>query len=139
MSFTASARPLEGGLRHEVDVNSRHTLVTDEPERLGGTDSGPAPHELLAAMLAACASTMVALYARRHGWPVEGLRVDVDYDAETTPRHVEISLHLPAGLSPEQVARLSRVAATCPVRRAFEAGFDFEEHLITGAPDRAAA
>jgi len=128
MSFTASARPLEGGLRHEVDVNSRHTLVTDEPERLGGTDSGPAPHELLAAMLAACASTMVALYARRHGWPVEGLRVDV-----------EISLQLPAGLSPEQVARLSRVAATCPVRRAFEAGFDFEEHLITGAPDRAAA
>ncbi len=139
MSFTASARPLAGTLRHEVDVNGRHTIVTDEPERLGGTDAAPAPHELLAAMVASCVSTMVALYSRRHGWPVEGLRVDVGYDAETAPRRISVRLTLPDGLSPEQVARLRRVAATCPVRRSFEAGFEFEEELLLGGGARAAA
>jgi putative redox protein len=48
--MTAVARSIDGGLRHEVDVNGRHVIVTDEPERLGGPDAGPAPHELLAAM-----------------------------------------------------------------------------------------
>ena len=47
MSFTATARRTGTGLRHEIDVNGRHTIVTDEPESLGGTDTAPAPHELL--------------------------------------------------------------------------------------------
>lgn len=138
MSFTASARPLAGTLRHEVELNGRHTILTDEPERLGGTDAGPAPHELLAGMVASCVSTMVALYSRRHGWPVEGLRVDVGYDADTTPRRVSVRLTLPDGLTPEQVDRLHRVADTCPVRRAFEAGFEFDEQVLVGG-GRAAA
>lgn len=137
--FTASARHVPGTLRHEVDVNGRHVLVTDEPTALGGTDLGPAPHELLPAMLAACASTMVAMYADRKGWPIDDLRVDVTYDPEQVPRHVAIELHLPAGLSAEQVERLERVARTCPVRRAFEVGFTFEEELVLADGDTLAA
>jgi hypothetical protein len=38
MSMTATARRIGTGLAHQVDVNVRHTIVTDEPERLGGTD-----------------------------------------------------------------------------------------------------
>ena len=49
----ASARPLGRTLRHEVRVGSRHVLYTDEPADLGGSDTGPAPHELLPAALAA--------------------------------------------------------------------------------------
>ena len=142
MSFTASAAPVAGGLRHEIDVNGRHTIHTDEPAKLGGTDTAPAPHELLPAMVASCVSTMVALYARRHGWPVEGLRTEVDYDPDTTPRRVRVELHLPAAITGEQAARLRRVAETCPVRRAFEAGFQFEEVVRAGggqSPDAEAA
>ncbi len=130
MSFTASAQPIEGTLRHEIDVNGRHTILTDEPAKLGGEDTAPAPHELLAAMVAACVSTMVALYARRHDWRLDGLRVDVEYEAEPTPRRVAVHLHLPADLTAEQVDRLRRVAETCPVRRAFEAGFEFAEDVV---------
>ena len=140
MSFTASARPVDGTLRHEIDVNGRHTITTDEPERLGGSDSGPAPHELLPAMLAACVSTMIVMYARNHDWgmEVERVRVDVDYDAQVTPRHVAIRVQLPDGLSEDQLRRLRRVADTCPVRRALEAGFHFEEELVRDAPAVAA-
>ncbi len=136
MSFTASARPIDGTLRHEIDVNGRHTIATDEPKALGGTDTGPAPHELLPAMVASCISTMVMLYATRRGWGLDHMRVDVDYDADTTPRRLAVNVHLPSGLTDEQVARLRRVAETCPVRRAFEAGFEFEEAIVI---DRAAA
>lgn len=131
--FTATARSIAGTLRHEVDVNGRHTIVTDEPERLGGTDTGPAPHELMAAMLAACASTMIVLYARRRDWRLGDTRVDVRYDADVTPRQVELSVHLPDGLTPDQVERLRRVAETCPARRALESGFMFDEQIELSA------
>ena len=127
--FTASSHPVDG-LRHTVDVNGRHTIFTDEPERLGGGDTAPTPHELLAAMLASCASTMVTIYAQRHGWGVEGMRVDVEYDADATPRQATLRLHLPSTLTSEQVARLRRVAETCPARRALEAGFEFDEETV---------
>jgi putative redox protein len=80
MSMTAVARSVGGQLRHEVDVNGRHVIVTDEPARLGGTDTGPAPHELLPAMLASCVSTMITLFARARDWELDEVRVEVDYD-----------------------------------------------------------
>ena len=134
MTFTASAHSIDGTLRHEIDVNGRHTITTDEPESLGGTDTAPAPHELLAATLASCVSTMIVLYARRRDWDLGDVRVDVEYDANTTPRQVEVSVHLPAGLTAEQTERLRRVADTCPVRRALAAGFTFAERLEHDLP-----
>jgi len=134
MSFSATARSLDGALRHEVDVNGRHTVTTDEPIELGGTDMGPAPHELLPAMIASCVSTMIALYARRRDWRLSDVRVDAVYDGEATPRDVRLTIHLPDGLTDVQLARLRRVAETCPVRRALEAGFTFSEEIVLDAP-----
>jgi putative redox protein len=127
--FTATARAIDGTLRNEIDVNGRHTLVTDEPESVGGTNAGPAPHELLPAILASCVSTMIVLYAQRHDWPTEGVSVEATYDPELTPRPVELTIHLPEGLDASQIERLRRVADTCPVRRAMEAGFSFQERI----------
>ncbi len=134
MSMTARARRVAGGLRHEVEVNGRHTIVTDEPAGLGGSDTGPAPHELLPAALASCVSTMVALYARRHDWDVGDLSVDVAYNPDASPRTVALTLHLPDTLSEQQVARLRRVADTCPVRRALESAFTFDERIAAEPP-----
>ncbi len=133
MSFTASARSIGGTMRHEVDVNGRHTIITDEPESLGGTDTGPAPHELLPATLSSCISTMIVLYAQRKGWDIGDVRVDVDYDHESEPRRFEVEVHLPGGLTDDQLARLRRVADTCPVRRALEGTFEFDERVLTAA------
>ena len=130
MSFTASARRIGETLQHEVDVNGRHTIMTDEPESLGGTDTASAPHELLPATLASCISTMIALYAQRKGWDVRDLRVDVDYDNDALPRRFVVTVHLPDGLTEDQIARLTRVADTCPVRRALEGGFVFEDRIV---------
>lgn len=131
MSFTASARRVGNTLRHEVDVNGRHTIITDEPVTVGGTDTGPAPHELLPATLASCIATMIALYARRKEWDIGDLSVDVEYDHQSEPRSFDVTVHLGAGLTQDQVDRLHRVADSCPVRRALEGEFTFNERIRT--------
>jgi putative redox protein len=139
MSMSATARRTGNSLTHQVDVNSRHTIVTDEPERLGGSDEGPAPHELLAATLASCTATMIAMYAQNRGWDIGETAVEVDYDADSTPRRFIVDIHLPGDLTTEQQRRLERVAETCPVRKALEAGFVFEERTIATRVPRAVA
>jgi putative redox protein len=129
MSLTASARSVGDSLRHEVLIDGRHRIVTDEPERLGGTDTGPAPHELFPAALAACVATTIRTYARTKGWQLGEVTVDVVYDNTSTPRHFDVAVHLPPDLAPEQVRRIMRVAEACPVRRSIEAGIEFDEHL----------
>ena len=130
MAMTATARRLNGTLKHEVDVNGRHAIVTDEPVSLGGTDEGAAPHELLPAALASCVATTIAMYAETKGWDIGEISVDVEYSTECSPRRFEVAVHLPDDLSTEQLRRVERVARACPLRRALEAGFTFEERLL---------
>jgi putative redox protein len=137
MAMTATARRVTG-LKHEVDVNGRHTIVTDEPERLGGTDEGPAPHELLAATLASCVATTIAMYTRNRGWALGETTVAVDYEPDAVPRRFTVDIHLPGDLTPDQQRRLERVAETCPVRKALEGGFAFEEQVVTSQKSKAA-
>ena len=136
--FTATTKSA-GGLRLEVRLNGRHTILTDEPASLGGTDEGPAPHELLPAALASCIGTMVALYARNRDWEVGEPRVDVVYDPESTPRAFDVHLRLPPGLSDDQRRRLERVARTCPLRRSLEAGFTVNERTTVEPAERVTA
>ena len=138
MSMTATARRVGDSLTHHVDVNGRHTIVTDEPTRLGGSDLGPAPHELLAATLASCIATMIAMYAQNRNWDVGETSVEVSYDPDTSPRNFAIEIQLPNSISTDQRRKLERVAETCPVRRALEADVSFDEHLTTTNVPRAA-
>jgi putative redox protein len=108
----------------------RHTLFTDEPEHLGGEDTGPAPHELFPAALASCVATTVQMYARARSWEIGDVRVDVDYDHRSTPRRFTIALHLDRSLTRERAERLAKVAEGCPVRRAIESGIVFEERVV---------
>src|SRR5215211_8712175 len=63
------------GLRNSVRYGAGQTLVTDEPAEVGGEGAGPDPYTLLLAALGSCVSMTVTLYARRKGWPLEGVRV----------------------------------------------------------------
>jgi putative redox protein len=129
MSLTATARSIPGTLRQEVVIDGRHRLITDEPERLGGDGSGPAPHELLPAALAACVSTTLAMYARTKNLDLGEVVVDVDYDNHSTPRKVDVSIRLTGDLDETQLERLEKVARSCPLRRSIETGFEFAERM----------
>lgn len=129
MSLTAIARSIPGTLRQDVLIDGRHRVTTDEPERLGGEGSAPAPHELFPAALAACVSTTLVMYARTKEWDLGEVIVDVDYDHNAAPRRFEIDVRLTGDLNQHQLELLEKVAAACPLRRSIETGIEFVERL----------
>jgi putative redox protein len=137
MSLTATSRAIPGTLRQEVVIDGRHRLITDEPVEVGGEGSAPAPHELLPAALASCVSTTLVMYARRKGWELGEVRVDVSYDHRVTPRRADITIGLGTELSAEQLELLEKVAAACPVRRSLETEFEFNEQIVPAVADLA--
>jgi len=125
----ASARQ-RSKLAHDVKVR-KHLFTSDEPEEHGGEDMGPSPQELLAASLASCTAITMEMYARRKGWNVDGLEVDVDYmPAERgCVTRFELVMKMPAHLSEEQVDKLQVIAAKCPIHRTLEGEVAFEERI----------
>jgi putative redox protein len=107
-----------------------HHLSADEPKAMGGSDLGPSPYQLLAAALGACTAMTMRMYARRKGWPVAGIEVDVTHDrvhsddaaqGGRTNRFRRV-LRLSGDLDADQRTRLHEIADRCPVHRTLEAG-----------------
>ncbi|MGZ4302540.1 MAG: OsmC family protein [Gaiellaceae bacterium] len=129
MSLNATARSIRGTLRQEVAIDGKHRLITDQPERLGGEGSAPAPHELFPAALASCISTTLVMYARTGNWDLGEVKVAVEYDNRSTPRTFHVAIELGGELDDEQMRRLEKVATSCPVPRSVEAGIAFFETI----------
>jgi putative redox protein len=114
------------GLRHALRWQ-RHAGVADEPARMGGSDAGPAPYELLSASLGACTAMTLELYAGRKEWPLREVRVQVDHEAERgtdglrSDRFVR-TIHIGGDLDEAQRARLMEIADKCPVHRTISEG-----------------
>jgi putative redox protein len=115
---------------HDLKVR-KHELTADEPEESGGDDMGPSPQELLAASLASCTAITMEMYAKRKGWNVDGMAVDVGYTpAERgAVTRFELVMKMPAHLSDEQVEKLQVIAAKCPVHRTLEGEVAFDERV----------
>jgi putative redox protein len=127
----ATAKRTNGdGFQHDLEIRTHH-VTADEPEDSGGDDSGPSPQELLAASLASCTAITIEMYAKRKGWDIGELAVDVDYEPAQrgSPTKFEMVVKLPKELPEEQRERLMQIAAKCPVHRTLEGEVMFEESL----------
>ena len=111
------------GFSHDVEIEGGHSLVSDEPESAGGTDTGPSPTRLLAASLAACTAITVEMYADRKGWDVGALEVDVEttYDGPV-PARFDLRLRMAGDLDAGQIEKLLVIAGKCPVHKALAGG-----------------
>lgn len=111
------------GFTHDVLIDG-HELTLDEPPEKGGHDAGPSPTRLLAASLAGCVAVTVEMYADRKGWELPDLEVAVATEGDPIKEaaNYAVTLHLPAGLSEDQVERIERIAGKCPVHKAIAEG-----------------
>lgn len=128
-----AAGPVEDGVvvrtgraRYPTEITVRgHRLRADEPETVGGTDTGPTPYELVASALGACTTITLRMYADRKEWPLEEIVARVRHEkvrgAERGDRfHLDVELI--GDLTDEQRARLLEIAGRCPVHRTLLAG-----------------
>jgi putative redox protein len=106
-----------------------HVIRADEPTAQGGTDTGPEAFELLLASLSACTGITLRMYARRKGWPLDGVHVEAGFDQQQGRRMIRMSLSFDGDLSPEQRARLLQIANACPVHKALTTGVMVETQL----------
>ncbi|MEQ8698090.1 MAG: bifunctional alpha/beta hydrolase/OsmC family protein, partial [Bauldia litoralis] len=116
----------------QIIDDGRHRLHADEPESIGGDDTGPSPYGYLAAALGACTSMTMRMYADRKEWPVERIAVRVRHekvhaedsaDSERKPGKIdrlERDLHIEGDLTDEQRERLKEIANKCPVHQTLE-------------------
>ena len=122
-----------------------HQLLSDEPVHLGGHDSGPSPYGFLQAALGGCTALTLRMYARRHQWPLERVRVWVRHGkihaehcatCETQSGRIdrfERRVILEGPLDATQRARLLQIADRCPVHRTLLSEVD----IVTTAEDDA--
>ena len=116
------------GYAHEVETDTGHTVVVDEPESEGGNDEGPQPTRMLCASLAACIAITIEMYADRKGWDVGEVEVEVEADLVGTgggSSKFDVLVKLPKALDAEQEKRLMVVAGKCPVHRALAKEVEF--------------
>src|SRR5260370_6262157 len=75
-TFSADSRQVEG-LRSETKIR-QFSVTVDEPETLGGTDTGPNPVELVLGALASCQEITYRAYAEALGIPLEAVSVQIE-------------------------------------------------------------
>jgi putative redox protein len=99
-----------------------HVMGADEPERLGGRDTGPSPYEYLMAGLGACTAMALRLFADRHRWPLRKVTIALRHqvvattDGGSVDRFIR-TITIEGDLNGEQRAHLLTVAERCPVSR----------------------
>lgn len=124
----------EGRFQNMVRAG-RHRLFADEPEKVGGLDTGPTPYDFLSIALGGCTSMTLRLYAERRNIPLGRIRVDVTHEkvhavdcadcaAGETPdakidRFTRI-ITVETELTDKLRAKIVEIANKCPVHRTLE-------------------
>ncbi len=118
------------GFLQDVSAGPDHHAKADEPRAYGGTNRGMSPYGFIAAGLGACTSMTIRMYARRKGWKLRHVRVDVSHDKmhaqdakAGSGDKIDIfrrEIYLDGPLTPEQRDKLLEIADKCPVHRTLE-------------------
>lgn len=121
MSGTVVVAENGKGRYQQAVAAGQHQLLADEPESLGGADSGPAPFDLVMSGLGACTSITLRMYAERKGLALERVSVALSHDKVdidgTSRDRISRQITLEGDLNDEQRRRLLEIANKCPVHR----------------------
>lgn len=111
------------GEKYQVHIDADgHPILADEPVRVGGSGSGPAPYDLLLASLAACTSITLRMYAERKDWPLEGVAMELSFSRHEDEARIDRRITVTGPLTEEQRTRLSEIAERTPVTLTLKGG-----------------
>ena len=118
------------GFLQDVMSGPYHHTLADEPKAYGGGNKGMSPYGFVSAGLGACTSMTIRMYARRKGWPLDHVRVDVSHEkvhaqdaGGNSGERIDgfkRAITLEGDLTADQRQKLLEIADKCPVHRTLE-------------------
>lgn len=137
---TGHVEVMETGLgKYQAMIASgKHRLIADEPEEVGGLDSGPSPYDYLSAALGACTVMTLRMYADHKNLPVTKIAATVSHgkvhaaDCEDCGEEMkknggridrfERRIAIEGDLDAATRERLLEIADKCPVHKTLKSG-----------------
>ena len=120
-----------GGLA--VDAHCKgHLIHTDQPEKNGGDDTGPAPFDLFLASIATCAGFYALRFCEKRGFPAAELAVTLEPVRDPENKRVatiRIEVHLPQGFPDKYHSAVLRAIDQCAVKRHIVEPPDFDVQI----------
>lgn len=116
----------------EIKSVSGHTLLSDEPEDIGGKNKGMSPDELILAALASCTSATVKMYAQHKKWDIQEIKTEIKLNTGKKPtdfQSIERKIEFIGDLDTKQRERLLQVANKCPIHKLLSEGIEIHTEL----------
>lgn len=122
--------------------SGNHTIISDEPESVGGNDFGPSPYELVSSGLASCTAMTIKMYADLKKWDLQHVEVHVDHgkvhaedcaNCDTKMGRIDVferEIKIEGNLDEKQRERILGIANKCPVHRTLHNEVKIETKLI---------
>ncbi len=116
-----------GGFRSEAKIRDFASSKSDEPDQLGGTNTGPNPVEQVLGALGNCLAVGYAANATAAGIKIDDLTIEVEGDLDLHTflglkdgnagfSNIEVRVKLDSDASPEAIQALhDKVTSTSPV------------------------
>ncbi|GHE19598.1 OsmC family protein [Halomonas urumqiensis] len=107
-------------LRQRVELDGFEDVFVDVPEAFGGENSAPDPHDYFDLSLGACKAITAQMYAKRKGWPLDGVSVTVSRDESQERKGVyrlDVAMTFHGIDDFEQRQRLEEISHKCPIHR----------------------
>ena len=118
-----------------MHTEAKHSLSgsvihTDAPKDHDGEGKDFAPTDLLASSLGTCVITIMAIEAKRRGWKLGNIKIDV-YKTMTSegPRKIKtlvLDIFMPSGLDSQKYKIFQNTAEECPVKLNLECSIDIK-------------
>jgi putative redox protein len=110
---------------YKQDINTgKYHIAADAPKRVGGEETAPDPHELLLAALGACSSITMQMYAKRKGYPLASVDIQLSENKQDDAQNpgqsmtlINKEIKVGGDLTPEQVNDLKAIADKCPIHK----------------------
>jgi putative redox protein len=107
-----------------------HVLNSDEPLKRGGTNTGPAPFDLMLSSLGACTAITLRMYSERKEWKLGTIDVKLRLLKQgEDPLRIERTISTTGPLDADQRTKLLEIADKTPVTKALSAGVKIETTL----------
>ena len=108
----------KGGFRSEAKIREFSSVVSDEPNALGGTDTGPNPVEQVLAALGNCLAVGYAANATAAGITINALNIELEgnldlhtflglTDGNAGYNNISVKVDIDSDASPEGVANIT--------------------------------